>query len=311
MKTEIFEFGKHSLAEWIEKNHDCEKMVLVGEVSCSLWDERFERKLEDSSLQIRREVNIGWHNFDLLYGFEQLAKDFHPIEFDITDMHLDINVEDLGEDDCDCRPSSIFKMLANRKYGTRFVYHGDYLTTPDKKVLVHCNSEERTINVPEETETIGRFAFASMDDYSFSVGLPEGIVNIDDFAFINSELIHINFPDSLRSLGKNSFNGTDLSEVLLPDGIEEIPMGCFQYVYIERLRLPANLKAIRGGAFVGLSCKEIRLPEKVEIVEWWSLYGNYEKIYIPSTIKELAHDFYYEEGIDDDYEMIKPIILTY
>ncbi|MBR6016599.1 MAG: leucine-rich repeat protein [Prevotella sp.] len=311
MKTAIFEYGKQSLAEWIEKNRDCEKMVLVGEASCDLWDERFKDKLEDGSFRIRRETNIGWHSFDLLYGFDSIAKDFHPIEFDITDMDLDINVDDLGENDCDCRPSFIFKMLANRKYGTRFVYHGDFLTTPDGKVLVHCNSEERTINVPEKTETIGRFAFASMDDYCFSMVLPEGIVNIDDFAFIDSELLHINFPDSLLSLGKHSFNGTGLGEVLLPDGIEEIPAGCFQFVYIERLRLPANLKTIRCEAFVGLECEEIRLPESVETVEWRALEGYYKKIYIPKTIQELAHDFYYEEGIDFHFEECKPQIIMY
>ncbi|MBR5918383.1 MAG: leucine-rich repeat protein [Prevotella sp.] len=308
MKTAIFEYGKQSLAEWIEKNRDCERMVLVGEASCDLWDERFKDKLEDGSFRIRRETNIGWHSFDLLYGFDSIAKDFHPIEFDITDMHLLDFEDDYACEEC---PSLIFKMLANRKYGTRFVYDGDSVTTPDGKVLVHCDSSKDTIKVPEGTKTIGRFTFGAIDDHDFSVLLPEGIINIEEYAFTHSNLVHINFPKSLQLLGKSAFMGTDLSEVLLPDGIEEIPAGCFQVVYIERLRLPANLKTIRCEAFVGLECEEIRLPESVETVEWRALEGYYKKIYIPKTIQELAHDFYYEEGIDFHFEERKPQIIMY
>ena len=93
--------------------------------------------------------------------------------------------------------------------------------------------------------------------------------------------------------------------------IEEIPEGCFQYVYIEKLRLPSNLKHIRCAAFVGLSFDEVILPKGIETVESWSLSGHYEKIHIPKSIKSLAEDFYYEDGIDNDYEEHKPIIIKY
>ena len=322
MKTAIFEYGKQSLAEWIEQNHDCEKMVLVGEVHCDLWDDNFKVKAkgQNGGYRYQREPNIGWHSFDLLYGFDSIAKDFHPLEFDITNMHLldyegEIDDEELSDDAYEEQPSQIYQMLANRKYGTRFIRKGDFMTTPDGKVLIHCDSIKDTIIIPDGIETIGRLAFASIVKPEFRVILPDGIKNIEECAFAMSDgLVDINFPDSLQYLGESAFCGTGLEEVLLPDGIEEIPCGCFQYVYIERLRLPANLKTIGDCAFVGLECEEVRLPKSVESVGHWSLgieYYTICKIYIPKTIKELPHDFYYEEGIDFSFEERKPQIEYY
>ena len=302
MKTAIFEYGKQSLSEWIKENSDCEKMILKGEVHPDLYEEK------------------DCHSIDLLYEFDNIAKEFRPVEFDISDMHLldfdgNIDDEELTTDCAEHQPSLIYKMLANRKHGTTFIYNDGHVTTPDRKVLIHNDNISECIYIPEGIETIGRLAFAGISKYEnepeFKVILPDGIVSIDEFAFLNSNLISINFPDSLLSLGEGSFWGTELKEALLPDGIEEIPACCFTYVPIEKLRLPSNLKIIRCCAFDGLHCNEIRLPQSIEIVESGSLDGFYKKIYVPKTIKELTYDFYYEEGIDEDYEEYKPIIIEY
>lgn len=296
MKSAIFEYGKQSLSEWIKMNRDCNQMILKGDVNCDSHDFKL---------------------FNLLCGYDGLAKDFHPAEYDIADLHFSDcygELDDKGIFDYldDQRPSLIFKMLANRKYGTRFVDDGLFVTTPDKKVLIHCYSIGETVKVPECTEVIGCLAFTLIREPNFKVILPDGVVCIDDRAFEDSDgLIDINFPDSLKTLGEAAFSGTSLKKVILPDGIEEIPVCCFCFVYIDELRLPANLKAIRASAFVGLDCEVVRLPQSVEIIEGDSLEGLYDTIYIPKTIKEQAHDFYYEEGIDDNPEELKPIIISY
>lgn len=320
MKTAIFEYGKQSLAEWIKENRDCEKMVLVGNVYCDLFDDNYSYKIEDGVYGIHHKVNIGWHSFDLLYGFEEIAGDFHPVEFDISNMHLldfegNIDDNELASDIADYQPSKILRMLANRKYGTLFVYNNGIITTPDKKVLIHYDTITQNIQIPEGFETIGRLAFAGINELrgkeKFSVILPNGIKIIEEYAFMHSNLIKINFPDSLRLLGEFAFDGAELTEVLLPDEIEEIPSCCFSFTWIEKLHLPSNLKAVRNAAFIGLYCDEIRLPQNVEIVESEAFCGEYKKIYVPKTIKNLASDFYYEEGIDDHYEDHKPIIIEY
>ena len=103
MKTATFEFGKQSLADWIAENRDCEKMVLVGTVHCDLWDDNFKEMIGEGVSKIRREINIGWDSFDLLFGFDLIAKDFHPLAFDVKDMHLtdlegEINDEEIPDD---------------------------------------------------------------------------------------------------------------------------------------------------------------------------------------------------------------------
>lgn len=318
MKTATFEYGKQSLADWFAENKDCEKMILVGEVYCDLWDDRFKEEVDDKKgvYQMRWEINIGWHGFDLLYGFDLIAKDFHPVEFDITDLHLkdytgEINDEDIPDDATEIQPSSILRMLVNRKHGTRFVYNDGFLTTPDGRVLIHCNVKD-TVVVPNTIDTIGRLALAGIDEPKFEVVLPEGIVSIEEDAFDMSDgLVRINFPESLQSLGESAFCGTNLIDVILPDSIEEIPAYCFSWVPIENLHLPKNLKTIRTGAFVGLDCSGILLPEGVEVVESDSLVGQYVNIDVPKSIKELAHDFYYEDGIDPDPERHRPEIIMY
>ena len=313
MKTAIFEYGKQSLAEWIAKNQDCERMILTGKVHCNLWDDNFEEKVSEGVHRIRREINIGWDSFDLLFGFDLIAKDFHPLEFDVKDMHLidwegEIDDEEIPCDSTEEQPSSILKMLVNKKYGTRFIYQNGILTSEDGRVLIHYPDVKGTVTIPDTIDTIGRLALAGIFEPEFSVVLPEGIVRIDESAFDMSDgLVAINFPDSLRSLGESAFCGTDLSEVLLPDGIEEIPALCFQYVTIEKLHLPNNLKYIRYGAFVGFSCDELWIPEGVEVVESWSIAGYYSKIHFPKSIKDISYDFYFEEMITDPEEW-KPYV---
>lgn len=315
MKTATFEFGKQPLADWIAENRDCEKMILVGGVYCDMWDEKYQYKIKGKkgSYGIRREINIGWDSFDLLFGFDLIAKDFHPEVFDVTDMHLldydgEIYDEDIPDDAVEEQPSSILRMLVNKKFGTLFTYRDGFLTTPDGRVLIHCSDVKDRVVIPEAVNTIGRLALAGIEKPEFEVVLPNGIISIEEQAFEMSDgLVRVKLPDSLLFLGDSAFCGTNLSEVLLPDGIEEIPSFCFQYAPVEKMHLPENLKYIRFGAFVGLNCDELQIPEGTELVESWSIAGSHRKIHFPESIKDIAYDFYYEEMIDNPDEW-KPYV---
>ncbi|MBQ7488957.1 MAG: leucine-rich repeat domain-containing protein [Bacteroidales bacterium] len=317
MKTATFEYGKQSLADWFEKNQDCEKMILKGKVYCDFWNDNFKEKVSEGVYQYRREINIGWDSYDLLFGFDRIAKDFHPLEFDVKDMHLldwegKIDDEEIPCDATEEQPSSILKMLVNKKYGTRFIYQNGILTSENGRVLIHYPNVKGTGTIPDTIDTIGRLAFAGIYEPEFSVVLPEGIVRIEEHAFDMSEgLVAINFPDSLHSIGESAFCGTNLIEVLLPNHLEEIPAMCFQWVPLENLHLPDNLKYVRNAAFVGFDIDEVRLPSGVEIVEPEAFGGTCNVIYIPKTIKELAEDFYYEKGINLYPEDLKPSIVMY
>ena len=308
MKTATFEFGKQSLAEWIEQNLDCEKMVLVGNVFCNLWDDDFKYKVEgeEGVYSFHREINIGWHSYDLLFGFNEIAKDFHPAEFDITDMHLidyegDVNDEDIPYDADEEQPSMIFKMLVNRKYGTRFVYNDGILTTPDKKVLVHHPDIQHVV-VPEGIETIGRLAFAAYEKME-KIDLPTGLKEFGDRSFEHVEnLEELNMPETVETLGDGAFCYADIGIIRVSDRIETFPPYCFRYCAIDRL--PSSLKTVENDNcfhFGEEGDEIIEFPYGFEHLGSYAL-GCFSEVRLPATTKYIAEDFWYDYvvGGDDD-----------
>lgn len=88
-----------------------------------------------------------------------------------------------------------------------------------------------------------------------NITLPEGLVNIGDYAFYNclglsGELI---IPDSVRELGVHSFDlCVGLSgDLTIPDGIKTIPQMCFANLQSMKgtLTLPASVERIDASAF--------------------------------------------------------------
>ena len=316
MKECIFEFGKQPLKQWISENRDCERMKLVGTVEKFFdYDENYlyGRKKTDEQLKNIEDTH------DLLYCFDKLAKDFHPKEFDFSEMRLlDIEDEDgnddmpwgWGSDLLEDKPSMILRMLCNRIYGTEFVVKDGFILTKNGRTVVHCFNPKGMVNIPQGVERIGRIAFANIENGQLEVVLPEGVVSIGMSAFDFCEsLKRINLPESLRELGISAFEATDLTEVSIPDAIEEIPDRCFCYVYLEKLKLPRNLKAIRSEAFVGLSSKKIVFPEGLEILES-RCFDSYETIimHMPKTVKEIDDDFYYDSIVEDHPADHRPCI---
>ena len=315
MKTSVFEFGKQPLHEWITENPDCECMKLVGNVYDNFYFDCSNDKNE--ARKYTHEIKQGNDAFDLLYGFERIVKSNILKMFDVSDLHLIDEYGELYEDEIpeaatEYPSSLITKMLCNRSHGTRFVVNGDFLTSEDGKVLISSFKKQGVVEVLAGITTIGRIAFAVFDKGIIEVVLPEGVVSIEERAFEMSDALKkISLPDSLTSLGKCAFSGTELEELLLPDGIEEIPAYCFCFNGIEKLKLPRNLKYVRACGLAGVYCDEVVLPEGTEIIESESIEGDYEKLYIPKSLREIAKDFYYEDGIDDYPERFRPYITVH
>ena len=321
MKECIFEFGKRPLSQWISENRDCERMKLVGIVENNLRDDEYYVPVKGEKGVSERHHELGKDNpYDLLYGFDNLAKDFHPKEFDLSEIRL-LDIEDeegnddmpwgWGSDLLDEKPSIILRMLCNRIYGTEFVVRDGFIFTKDGRTIVHCFKPEGVVNIPQGVERIGRIAFSYIEKGEFEVVLPDGVLSIGMSAFDFSDALkRINLPESLRELGISSFEATDLKEISIPDAVEEIPDRCFCYDYIEKLKLPRNLKAIRTEAFVGLYTNKIVFPEGLETLEW-RCFDSHKKItmHMPKTVKEIAEDFYYDSYVDDHPADQRPYII--
>ncbi|MBO5958326.1 MAG: leucine-rich repeat domain-containing protein [Bacteroidales bacterium] len=290
-KIAVFEYGKISLAEWINNNSDCEKMILVGKVFCDLEDK---------------------HCSDLLIDFNDIAKDLKAVEFDITDLHLldykgNIDDDDFPSDCKEKKSSMIFKMLVNRKHGTKFIYNNGILTTPDGKVLIYL-PESKHVIVPEGIEIIGNWAFALFDKMN-KIDLPNSLKEIGDYSFGYVEnLKELIMPDSIEKLGEGSFGYSEIDVIKVSDKIETFPAYCFRYCRIDKL--PSSLKTINDdNCFEFLNENEvIEFPNGFEHLGRYSIGYIFEEARFPATTKYIAENFWYDYLVGPD-ETDKPTII--
>lgn len=85
----------------------------------------------------------------------------------------------------------------------------------------------RDIQLPENTEYLGRYIFASCIQLN-NLTLPNSIKKIGDSAFSNcANLTTINLPTSLTQIGDFSFSGTNLENIEVPENITSIGLGAF------------------------------------------------------------------------------------
>ena len=116
-----------------------------------------------------------------------------------------------------------------------------------------------------------------------SYAVPEGVIEINPYAFKGAQLSSVSLPDSIRKIWRYAFSATGLTSFTLPGSVAEMPeqmlsfcasletvtveegvksLGNDVFLACERLAsvtLPSTLTAIGGGAFWG--CKA--LPELV------------------------------------------------
>lgn len=159
----------------------------------------------------------------------------------------------------------IFKMLVNRKHGTKFIYNNGILTTPDGKVLIYL-PESKHVIVPEGIEIIGNWAFALFDKMN-KIDLPNSLKEIGDYSFGYVEnLKELIMPDSIEKLGEGSFGYSEIDVIKVSDKIETFPAYGFRYCRIDKL--PSSLKTINDdNCFEFLNENEvIEFPNGFELV---------------------------------------------
>ena len=76
------------------------------------------------------------------------------------------------------------------------------------------------------------------------VVLPEGVIEIDNNAFLYAGITDIVLPTTLKTIGEIVFGYTDLSTVTLPQGLETIEDYAFMYSEITTLIIPSSVTSI-------------------------------------------------------------------
>ena len=133
----------------------------------------------------------------------------------------------------------------------------------EKGVLEKYTGRASKVVIPEGVTVIGQAVFA--DNWSIdTVVIPEGVVRIEDVAFMNVHLKEIKFPSTLKEIGAHAFLGChiedDTTTLIIPEGVTEIGASAFVNCdWIEKLVLPESLQSIGMSAFKG--CTRLRLAD--------------------------------------------------
>lgn len=206
------------------------------------------------------------------------------------------------------RISLLEKMIVNRKYSDVFEVKDKMVFCDKGRVLVHV-PVDMDLKIPEAVEIIGRCAVTG-NQIVESIEFPTNVRIIDDYAFCDCDkLYRVIMHNGITAIGKSCFHSCDIGQLQLSQSLAEIPYAAFSYNWIEYLEIPSSVKRIGAEAF---QCNYIEnddlvIPEGVEVIEYNAFRSPFKHVHLPSTLKEIAYDFYYEEMVDDPEEM-KPYV---
>jgi hypothetical protein len=146
-------------------------------------------------------------------------------------------------------PESEFDITINEKDGIKSVtitgYHGtaNALHIPERinglpVTVIGERAFEYKSTVYKETNSLT------------SITLPEGLLEIQDYAFTNNYLSSIIIPSSVRVIGDYAFHGNNLESAYIR-GCRTIGKKAFSYNKLVKLVLPEGLTLIGEEAFMG------------------------------------------------------------
>ena len=194
----------------------------------------------------------------------------------------------------------------------------------------YCNNYLKTITIPETIESIGNYSFyfttqvqnpqnidfvkeinnrAFYNCYSWPLSITSSslLTHIGDFAFYNCDKLEIVLPESLTYIGDYAFSGASLSSVLhIPKNVEHIGAGAFINSNVEEFTVdPENqyFSSVNGHLYdktgtklicFAPKCPTLEIPEGTIIIGEGSCRGNWEDITMPSTVKEIEKEAFYE-----------------
>ena len=294
MKTAEFRnsSGKH-FKEWLAENVDAEQIVLRGKVNNDKWEQ-----FKDLTSLVGRTIDFS----HLEISYKQ--RDYMPISTILEDLREDI-YWDKG------LIPMVVALVSNKGLAERAIIHEDYILSENGKVLLYIFTKKKELDLSSlPFETIGRFACYNNKDLQ-SIIFPQSLRVIGDYAFADCEnLQKVTFPQHMERLGRNCFQSTELTSVEVPEGIKEIPLECFEYTPVKEVKLPSTLRTLKYRAFTFYYEEgvEVHIPEGVVSIESESLLG-VRKVYLPSTLRKIDDDFYYDSIVETGEEYVPFIVV--
>lgn len=120
---------------------------------------------------------------------------------------------------------------------------------------VNCSSLESMCYITYEDEYANPLYYAHHlyldDEEVIEAALPEGVLNVGNYAFVNSALYAVTIPSTVREIGVSAFEGsTSLNNVAFPEGVEKIGASAFLNCNtLVRMTISGDVLAIGNNAF--------------------------------------------------------------
>lgn len=97
-----------------------------------------------------------------------------------------------------------------------------YDKSKEKLIRVPYDYQVETFTVPDSVRIIGSYAFYTNKETMLHINIPEGVEELEDYAFYRAGFIELVFPDSLRKIGNYTFNGCYACSIYFGSGLAEI-----------------------------------------------------------------------------------------
>ena len=142
-----------------------------------------------------------------------------------------------------------------------------------------------TLVILPEIKMISAGAFCGL--HLKSIILPEGLIEIGDFAFSDNNFTTVALPSTVRNINKGAFSHcTELTDVILPDNLYYIAERAFSCcTKLTDVTLPDNLSHIAKSAFGGSNLTSINIPANINAFYGFPGCGNLINLIIPDNIK--------------------------
>ena len=132
-----------------------------------------------------------------------------------------------------------------------------------------------------------------------SIDLPEGLIDIGDYALQSTALHSLSLPTTVRRIGYFAVTDCDsLHSVTLNEGLQVIDVGGFMYnSNLTTINFPSTLVAINAFAFQNdsLLASDIILPEGLTTLGTVAFDGcsSIQNVYIPGTVDRISSAAFY------------------
>lgn len=126
-----------------------------------------------------------------------------------------------------------------------------------------------------------------------SVTIPNGVTNINKYAFVENENItSVSMPSSVKTIGNGAFKFCEaLNNVVLSDNITSIGSNAFYHCALTEVKLPSGLKKIEKYTFWACNdLNKINIPQGVQEIDTGA-FGcclKLTSINIPNSVKKIG-----------------------